>query len=152
MAPRCCDKRQKAYDDYYLRQVGNGLPVFSGVRVQRGHGIGSVIGRLAKSVMPLIKSGAKAVGKQALTSGMQLAGDMFSGKNLKQAAKTRAKQAGVRLLKRAAAEFTFPPGVPAKRRKMKNTKTRNIKKHVSSAAAVKRRRPIQRRKDLFDEK
>ena len=30
------------YDDYYARQVGGALPYFTGARVQRGHGFGSL--------------------------------------------------------------------------------------------------------------
>ena len=36
------DSRSLAYEDYYVRHVGEGLPVFVGARVQRGHGLGSV--------------------------------------------------------------------------------------------------------------
>ena len=38
----------------------------------------------------MIKSGAKALGKIALTSGVNLLGDVLAGKNPKQAAKARA--------------------------------------------------------------
>ena len=35
---------------------------------------------LAKSIMPLIKSGAKAIGKQALKGGLGFASDVLAGK------------------------------------------------------------------------
>ena len=46
------------YDDYYTRQVGGALPYFTGARVQRGHGFGSLFSGLLRSVAPLIKRGA----------------------------------------------------------------------------------------------
>ena len=39
----CCNDDRKAYEDYYLNQCGHGMPVFYGARMQRGHGIGSIL-------------------------------------------------------------------------------------------------------------
>ena len=64
------------YEDYYTRQVGGNLPFFVGARVQRGHGLGNLFGSLLRSAMPLIKRGAVALGKRALTTGMRVAGDV----------------------------------------------------------------------------
>lgn len=41
----CCNPR--LIEEYYSNQVGNGLPVFSGSRVQKGHGIGSLLSKMA---------------------------------------------------------------------------------------------------------
>ena len=57
------------YDDYYAQQVGGALPYFAGARVQRGHGFGSLFGGLLRSVAPLIKRGALALGNRALKTG-----------------------------------------------------------------------------------
>ena len=57
----CCDS--KAYQSYYLNQIGHGGPYFSGAPFQNGYGLGGIFSSLAKSIMPLIKSGAKAIGK-----------------------------------------------------------------------------------------
>ena len=48
-------------EDYYVKQAGNGLPVFRGASFQKGYGIGSVFGSIGRTVLPLLKSGAKAV-------------------------------------------------------------------------------------------
>ena len=61
------------YDDYYARQVGGALPYFTGARVQRGHGFGRLFSGLLRSVAPLIRRGAVALGKRALTTGAQIA-------------------------------------------------------------------------------
>ena len=55
----CCNPR--LIEEYYSNQVGNGLPVFSGSRVQKGHGIGSLLSGLVRSAVPLIKRSAKAL-------------------------------------------------------------------------------------------
>ena len=82
------------YNDYYARQVGGALPYFTGARVQRGHGFGSLFSGLLRSVAPLIKRGAVALGKRALTTGAQIAGDVVAGQNIKKSAKLRATAAG----------------------------------------------------------
>ena len=74
------------YNDYYARQVGGALPYFTGARVQRGHGFGSLFSGLLRSVAPLIKRGAVALGKRALTTGAQIAGDVVAGQNIKMSA------------------------------------------------------------------
>ena len=52
--------------DYYTRQSGGALPYFAGARFQRGHGLGSVLGGMLRSAMPIIKRGAVALGRGAL--------------------------------------------------------------------------------------
>ena len=96
-ATYCCDS--KAYESYYLTQVGNGGSYFSGAPFQRGYGLGSIFGSIAKLIMPLIKSGAKAIGKLALKGGLGFALDVLAGKDAKQAAVDRAWSAGSTLLR-----------------------------------------------------
>ena len=69
--------------------------------------------------MPLIKSGAKAIGKQVLRSGVGFASDVLQGKNAKQAAIDRAKTAGSSLLQQAVApkRKCIPVRVQKKRRR-----------------------------------
>ena len=84
----------RSYEDYYVRQVGGGLPVFVGARVQRGHGLGSLFGGLIRSAMPLIKRGALALGKGALKTGLGVAGDVLSGQSIKSSEKDVSKRPG----------------------------------------------------------
>ena len=102
------------YDDYYARQVGGALPYFTGARVQRGHGFGSLFSGLLRSVAPLIKRGALALGKRVLTTGAQIAGDVVAGQNVKKAAKRRATAAGRDLMQSLLATPP-PPGKRVKR-------------------------------------
>ena len=112
------------YDYYYAQQVGGALPYFAGARVQRGHGFGSLFGGLLRSVAPLIKRGALALGNRALKTGAQIAGDILSGENIRTAAKRRTKTAGRDLLQSLLAT---PPG-----------------KRVKRAAPSRQRRPVKR--------
>ena len=102
------------YDDYYAQQVGGALPYFTGSRVQRGHGFGSLFGGLLRTVAPLIKRGALALGNRALKTGAQIAGDVLSGENIRTAAKRRTKTAGKDLLQSLLATPS-PPGKRVKR-------------------------------------
>ena len=61
--------RMDRYTRYYVNQSGVGeiSPVYrASFRVQRGNGIGSFFRGLFRFVKPLLHSGAKAVGKEAL--------------------------------------------------------------------------------------
>lgn len=128
----------KAYQEYYLRQSGKGYPVFAGRQHQRGHGLGSIIGNLFKSAVPMLKKGAKAIGKEALRTGLGIASDVVEGQNIKQAAQTRVKGAGRNLVQRTI-KAMGPPGErtikgPAKRKPARRRQT------------AKQRRP----RDIFE--
>ena len=87
------------YVRYYLnQQQGNGMPVFIGSAWQRGHGqvgygLRGLFKSLARTVMPMVKSGAKTLGKIALSTGANVLGDVLSGKNVKESAKSRINEA-----------------------------------------------------------
>ena len=124
------------YTDYYARQAGGALPYFAGAPYQRGHGLGSLFGSLLRSVMPLFKRGAVALGKGALKTGVRIADDVLSGQNIKKAAKRRVTDA-------VLSSIRNPPGKRIKRAAARPTVT-----------AVKRRRKKQtsqkRVADIFD--
>ena len=43
------------YIDFYTSQTGKGMQVFAGSRTQRGHGLGAILGGLARMVIPVAK-------------------------------------------------------------------------------------------------
>ena len=109
------------YNDYYARQVGGALPYFTGAHFQRGYGFGSLFSGLLRSVAPLIKRLAVALGKRALTTGAQITGDVVAGKSVKKATKRRATAAGRDLIQ----SLLNTPPLPGKRVKgMKRTAPR----------------------------
>src|SRR6266705_851832 len=77
-----------------LSHSGTGLVGFQGVRHQRGHGFFGRI--LSKAVYPLLRF----LGKQAVTTGANLASDMIvDKKNFKDAAKERLNEAAGDIVK-----------------------------------------------------
>ena len=87
------EKMNNPYVRYYLdQQQGHGMPVFSGslwkagyghqmgAGHQMGFGIGGLFRIVARAVMPMVKSGAKALGNIALKSGADFVGDVLAGK------------------------------------------------------------------------
>ena len=94
----CCNGA--AVEQYYRNQVGTGLPVFRGNIVQRGHGLGSMFKGLLKTVVPLVNSGAKSLGKQALSTGLDITRDVLSGQNFKDAAQQRLRETGTETLRK----------------------------------------------------
>ena len=76
--PYCCNAQ--AHQSYYANQGGSGVPVYGGIKFQRGYGLGNVLGSLVRSAVPLLKQGAKAVGKRALKAGLNIAQDALTSK------------------------------------------------------------------------
>lgn len=90
------------YEKYYSHQAGTGIGiVYKGVPHQRGHGIGSFLGGLFRSVLPLLSSGAKAVGKEALHTGVGILSDMIKSQPLEESVKQRLKMASANLKRKA---------------------------------------------------
>ena len=124
--------------------MGGALPYIVGAKVQRGHGLGSLLGGLLRSVAPLIRRGAVAVGKRALRTGAQIADDVMNGQNIKQAAKRRVTNAGKDLV-RSLVTTAGPPGV-------RTQSKRPIKRAATTrpTSVVKRRHKGQTPRDIFD--
>ena len=85
----CCDASRLAYEDYYIQQSGSGVSVFQGSRTQRGHGLGSILSGFFRNVWPLIQTGAKAIGKQALRTGLHIANDVAEGQKFTESTQRR---------------------------------------------------------------
>ena len=93
----------KLLKDHFLRQQrGGNIAGFRGARMQRGYGIGSIFKSLARYAIPLFKQGAKVVGKRALQAATEVGQDVLQGKNVKEAFKSRGKQAVSDVVENAA--------------------------------------------------
>jgi hypothetical protein len=70
------------YTRYYVGQSGGGGnigPLYkASFRVQRGNGVGSFFRGLFRFVKPLLFSGAKAVGREALCTGSNILTDILN--------------------------------------------------------------------------
>ena len=125
---RCC---QKTFEDHYVHQTGRGLNYYQGTAFQRGYGFGGVFRSLFRMAAPLFKSGAKALGRQMLQSGLDVVNDVSQGENLKMAAKRRLKEAGRQLTEKAATKVKTMIGSG------KHKKRKRKQKRVSSRPAKK---------------
>lgn len=90
------------YEQYYSHQAGSGIGViYRGAPHQRGHGIGSFLGGLFRSVLPLFSSGARVIGKEALNAGVGLLSDMVSARPMEESIKNRLKEVSSNLKRKA---------------------------------------------------
>lgn len=90
------------YEHYYSHQAGSGIGViYKGAPYQRGHGIGSFLGGLFRSVLPLLSSGARVIGKEALNAGVGLLSDMISARPMEDSIKSRLKDVSSNLKRKA---------------------------------------------------
>lgn len=126
------------FKSYYLRQSQRGagnLPAFHGVRVQRGYGIGSFLKGLFRTAVPLVKEGARSIGRTALATGMNIANDVLSGQDFKSSAKARALETRNKLKSRTidAVKSMIDP------QKGKGIKRRAVSK-TSIPSQIKRRK------------
>lgn len=87
--------------NYFARQAGGDVQgYYAGGQYMKGSGIGSILGRVFKSAIPLITRTAKTFGKRALKSagkhmlntGMSLASDLIEGQSLQDSLRHRGKE------------------------------------------------------------
>ena len=131
---------------YYLEQQGRGMTVFRGSPWQMGHGqksygLGALFRSVARSVMPLVKRGAKALGNIALNTGANFASDVIAGKNLKQAAKARALES-VNTARTKAAQWLLRYAQTGQVRKRSRSSTKKRKASASASRRTARQRII----------
>jgi hypothetical protein len=101
----------KLLKDHFLRQqCGGNFAGFHGARMQRGYGIGGIFKILGRYAIPLLKQGAKVVGKRALQTATEVGQDVLQGKNVKEAFKSRGKQAASELTENAAKKVMTEKG------------------------------------------
>ena len=96
------------YEEYYETQSGGGngrgggIPrVFVGSPYQRGHGIGSFLGGLFRKILPYLRSGVRAVGKEALRAGINVMEDVENDTPLKESIKNRFVESRKNLKRKA---------------------------------------------------
>jgi hypothetical protein len=122
-----------------LIQSGRGMGAYSGDRFQRGYGLGSIFGALLRSILPVAKSVAKTVGRQALRTGAEVAQDYLQGGDIKESIKTRGKQGAKQLLAKGVQKVMRGRGLGVRSRK--------------PAKSIKRlkmqRKPVKRNKDAL---
>jgi hypothetical protein len=95
----------ESYDVDIVQQRGSGggLPGFHAYKgYQRGGGLGSFFAGLFRRIFPILKSVGKVVGKQALSTGANIAADVVQGGDFKESATKHGKTGASNLLHVAA--------------------------------------------------
>ena len=141
------------YRDYYAQQKGNGLSVYRGATIQRGHGIGGFFSSLLKGAMPLALNGLKAVGRQAVRSGWNIAKDAISGRDASQSARNNLKSGGDKLVGRLVHSMSNSPrskasGTGASRptRKRRRVKRKASPRTQKGSGTVRKRKRVDQHK------
>ena len=125
------------YVRYYLdQQQGNGMAVFRGSPWQvgygqMGYGLGGLFRNAARFIMPLVKTGAKTLGKIGLNTGANLLGDVLEGKNLKKSVKSRLGEAGNVVKQKAVTKLKKTLGQTGSGKKRRTKKKVKREKHRS---------------------
>lgn len=117
------------WNAYYAEQAGGAynLDVFRGSSYQRGYGLGGsfrsffkwLVPIFKEHALPLLKSGAQEVGKEAISSITNIAKDAVNGRNIKEAAGEHLNSA-VDNLKEKVNKKLSGKGIK-RRKKRKNT-------------------------------
>lgn len=91
--------------------------VFHGTPFQRGYGLGSFFQSLKRVAIPFLQKGAKALGRAALNTGLNVAQDVLKGNSLKSSARSRLQQTAKTLKDQALNQLTTQTGRGVKRLK-----------------------------------
>lgn len=141
------------YIAYYENQVGGGVDqVFVGSPYQRGNGIGSFLSGLFRKALPILSSGARTVGKEALRAGVGILSDLSQSMPFSESVRMRSRDVTNNLKRKADEKVdNFMTGAgykrlrrsPAsqillKRRGKKSRFTRKKKKKNSAKPKTKR--------------
>jgi hypothetical protein len=106
-------KEEQLLKNHFLsqaRQSGFGSG-FVGLPYQRGNGLGSIFGTIFKAVAPLAKSALRTVGKSVLKTGLSVAGDALSGRNVVESMEDHGRSAAANLVRKASKRLTSGPKV-----------------------------------------
>ena len=110
---------------YYVNQAqtGSGMNYFAGAQNQKGAGIGSFLGGLFRCILPFVKQGAGAVGREAMRAGSHILADAVSGEvPLKNSVQQHFRQAGRNLANRMSGQ-----GIKRRKSKAKSQSSRGVR-------------------------
>ena len=129
------------YINYYINQAGSGIGGFQGARFQRGQGF---FGNVFKSaILPLLKY----FGKQALSTGVDVANDALAGENVLESLKTRGKMAARNIASDAGDRVKrYAQTGTGRRRRRRRTNLALIKSLVKPRKRSRRSRKVGRKR------
>ncbi|KAH7697971.1 hypothetical protein AAVH_34939 [Aphelenchoides avenae] len=114
----------------HLSTQWGGAAYFEGFPYQRGAGIGSIFGGLFRFLLPMLKTAGKEIGREGLSVGARVLGDLAQGKNLRHSVINETSE-GLRNL----VERTNPT------EKLRNAVEESRERLLRGGGGVRRRRP-----------
>lgn len=138
---------RKKYDEYYHHQAGSGLPGFSGYKYQRGSGF---FGNIFRNIL---KPLGIYLGKQALSTGVNIGTDYLAGEDMKTSVRKRGRESAQKIADDGYKKITQKisqagSGRRKRRRKSRVIKTR-INRKIKMNKITKRRKRRQRKSPNF---
>ena len=129
-------------------QYGGGIALggFRGRRFQRGHGLGSVLSSLFKSILPVAKKVGKTVGKEVLRTSAHVASDALAGQDIGQALEHRGRRSAAKLLNKGINKLEGDANKKTPTKKRKGKMVRPQKGHGIGFMPPKGGRAIKRGK------
>lgn len=149
---------------YYVDQARNGQTSFYSGPIyqkggQRGNGIGSFLSGLFRHILPVLRKGTVAIGKEIINSGTNFAKDLGNNVNARTALKKRSAEALANLGKKAMFGDGYKKVTAARKRQCSsssqsgNSKKRKITKKKAPAkkkpAKKKNKKPTKKLRDIF---
>lgn len=141
MSPLC------PYHQYYVSQAGNGIggAIYKGSVYQRGHGLGSFLKGLFRTVAPLFKSGVKTLGREALKTGSYILSDIVNDRPAKEAVRMRVGESLENLKRKVGEKVNNLTGSGS----IKRRRTQN-KNHKVAVSRKKKKSHKKRTADIFE--
>lgn len=143
-----------------MNQAGSGMGDFySGPIYQRGYGIGSFLGGLFRTTLPLLRRGGIAVTKELLNSGANFISDVENNVSPRSAFNNRANESVSNLKRKMMyGEGFIPYGIAKKRHlskdrravKTKRVSVVNRKKPKTKKKQKKKRVTKKKTRDIFN--
>ena len=127
------------YKQYYRQKTGSGISAFQGARYQRGSGLGNVFRKFFSWILPVFKthalpvitSGAKTIGREAIKSAANIATDSLNDVNFMSSLQNRSNEA-INNLKNQYLQQQQGNGIKNKKRNcssVRNKRKRNKLSH-----------------------
>lgn len=131
---------------YYLSQAGSGMgDIYSGPIYQKGYGIGSFLGGLFRSVLPLLKRGGVALGKEVLNSGANFIKDVENNVSAREAFNSRSRETLENLKRKAMYGEGYKTGGKHRKRQL-HSANRAARSKPKKRKIVRKKKPALKRK------
>lgn len=114
--------------------------IFSGRRVMRGRGLGSIFAKIFRSSVPYLKNIGKYATRQLLQTGVETLNDMDGGMNVKEAFKSNLQKSKRRIITDIKSKMSGGGGGTLTRRRR-----RRAKKQTDKSRKRKRKTPKTKR-------